>query len=217
MIQRLLLLLTLSFLTTLTFAETLPQNITLNFTGPFQVPATMSFNYGSGKYDLNTTVHIPFKNMHFTSNGLIENNRLITQSFEDIRSGKPYAYANFDLPNKTIHYGRTGQANSAKMTALAQDFFTTAWQATLNKAPLTEKVQTTNGKKVYERPPFVKTGTEEGYINGQRTPITLYISGEGDDRVELGLSPEHYYLPALIAYYEKGKRYELKLKSYKAQ
>lgn len=217
MIQRLLLLFTLTFLGIFSQAETLPQHIKLNFTGPFQVPASMTFSYGNGQYNLDTTVHIPFKNMRFTSKGLLKNNRLLTQSLKDIRSGKPYAYADFDLQNKTIHYGRTGQSHTAKITGLAQDFFTTAWQATLNKAPLSEKIQTTNGKKVYEHPAFVKAGTEEGYINGQRTPITLYISGQGDDRIELGLSPKNYYLPALIAYYEKGKRYELRLKSYQVQ
>lgn len=217
MIQRLLLLFTLTFSALLLQAETLPQKIKLNFTGPFQVPASMTFTHDDQQYKLDTTVHIPFKNMKFSSKGIVNNKRLITQSFEDIRSGKPYAYANFDTQNKTIIYGRAGQKNSAKMTALAQDFFTTAWQATLNKSPLTEQVLTTNGKKVYQRPPFIKTGTIDGYINGKKTPITLYVSGEGDDRVELGLSPDNFYLPALIAYYEKGKRYELKLKSYKIQ
>lgn len=217
MIQRLLLLFTLTFFAMFSQAEPLPNKIKLNFTGPYQVPATMVFNYDAQQYHLDTTVHIPFKNMRFSSKGLVKNNRLITQSFEDIRSGKPYAYANFDTQNRTIQYGRNGEVKTAKITALAQDFFTTAWQATLNQAPLTEKVQTTNGKKVYERPAFIKTGSEEGYINGQRTPITLYVSGEGDDRVELGLSADHYYLPALIAYYEKGKRYELRLKNYQIQ
>lgn len=214
MIQRLLLLFTLTFFTLMSHAETLPQKIKLNFTGPFQVPATMTFSYGNGHYDLNTIVNVPFKNMHFTSKGIIQNNRLITQSFKDTRSGKPYAYADFDLANKTIHYGREGQSHTTKMTALAQDFFTTAWQATFNHAPISEKVQTTNGKKVYERPAFIKVATQETRINGQKTPMILYVSGEGDDRVELGLSPENYYLPALIAYYEKGKRYELRLKNY---
>ena len=217
MIQRLLLISTLTFLTLFAQAETLPHKIKLNFTGPYQVPASMTFTYDDATYNLDTTVHIPFKNMRFTSKGTVNNNRLITQSFEDVRSGKPYAYANFDTAKKEIIYGKNGQVNRTKMTALAQDFFTTAWQAALNKAPLSEKVQTTNGKKVYERPAFVKTGTEEGYINGKQTPITLYVSGEGDDRVELGLSPQNYYLPALIAYYEKGKRYELRLKSYQVQ
>ncbi len=217
MIQRLFLLFILTFASLSLQAETLPQKIKLNFTGPFQVPASMTFTHDQQQYQLDTTVHIPFKNMQFSSQGFVKNNRLITQSFKDTRSGKPYAYADFDTQNKTIHYGRTGEKKSAKMTALAQDFFTTAWQATLNQSPLTEKVQTTNGKKVYQRPPFVKTGTVDGYINGQKTPITLYVSGEGDDRVELGLSPDNYYLPALIAYYEKGRRYELNLKSYKIQ
>lgn len=217
MIQRLLIIFTLSFFTLIAQAETLPNRVKLNFVGPFQVPATMTFVHGNGKYSLDTTVSIPFKNMHFTSKGLLENNRLITQSFSDTRGGKPYASAQFDTQKRSITYGRNGQALAAEMTALAQDFFTTAWQATLNKAPLTEKIQTTNGKKVYERPPFEKAGTTEGYINGKKVPVTLYVSGEGDDRVELGLSPDNLYLPALIAYYEKGKRYELVLKSYVAE
>lgn len=217
MIQRLLIIFTLSFFTLMAQAETLPNRVKLNFVGPFQVPATMTFVHGNGKYSLDTTVSIPFKNMHFTSKGLLENNRLITQSFSDTRGGKPYASAQFDTQNRSITYGRNGEALAAEMTSLAQDFFTTAWQATLNKAPLTEKIQTTNGKKVYERPPFEKAGTTEGYINGKKVPVTLYVSGEGDDRVELGLSPDNLYLPALIAYYEKGKRYELVLRNYVAE
>lgn len=216
MIQRLLLLLILTFFATLIQAEPLPQHLKLNFTGPFQVPATMTFQYGDGKYQLETDVHIPFNNMQFKSEGLLQDNRLITQSFRDTRKGKPYAYANFDLQNKTIYYGKTGQSLSTPMTALAQDFFTTAWQATLNHALLAAKIQSTNGKKVYERPPFTMEGEIEGYINGKATPITLYVSSEGDDRIELGLSSENYYLPALIAYYENGRRYELRLKSYQA-
>lgn len=214
MFQRLLLIFTLSFFTFMAQAQTLPNRIKLNFVGPFQVPASMTFIHGDGKYSLDTTVSIPFKNMHFKSKGLLQNNRLLTQSFIDTRGGKPYASAKFDIPNKSIAYGKNGQNLAAEMTALAQDFFTTAWQATLNKAPLTDKIQTTNGKKVYERPPFEKAGTTEGYINGKNTPVILYVSGEGDDRVELGLSPDNLYLPALIAYYEKGRRYELVLRSY---
>ena len=214
MFQRLLLIFTLSFFTLMAQAQSLPGKIKLNFVGPFQVPASMTFIHGNGKYLLDTTVSIPFKNMHFKSEGLLQNNRLITQSFTDTRGGKPYASAKFDIPNKSIAYGKNGQNLAAEMTALAQDFFTTAWQATLNKAPLTETIQTTNGKKVYVRPPFQKSGEIEGYINGKSTPVVLYISGEGDDRVELGLSPDNLYLPALIAYYEKGRRYELVLKNY---
>ena len=217
MIQRLFLIFTLSFFSLLATAESLPNKIRLNFVGPFQVPASMTFTHGNGQYALDTNVNIPFKNMEFISRGQLIDNRLITESFTDIRGGKPYASAQFDKVNKKIQYGRNGQALEAEMTALAQDFFTTVWQATLNKGALTEKVITTNGKKVYDRPPFVAAGTDEAYINGQKTTINLYTSGEGDDRVELGLSPSNYYVPALIAYYEKGKRYELRLRNYVAE
>ena len=214
MIQRLLLILSLSFFTLISQADVLPSEVKLNFVGPYQVPASMTFIHGNGQYQLDTIVNVPFKNMRFTSKGTMSNNRLITQSFIDTRGGKPYASATFDTQKKVITYGRNKQDHTAPMTALAQDFFTTAWQSTLNKAPLAEKLQTTNGKKVYERPAFKSAGTIDGYVNGQKTTINLYISGEGDDRVELGLAPNHYYLPALIAYYEKGKRYELTLRSY---
>lgn len=217
MLMRLLLIFTLSFFALFTHAvhaEPLPAQVHLNFVGPFQVPASMTFTHNNREYRLETTVNIPFKKMEFTSIGSVDGKRLITHSFTDIRGGKNYAGARFDLTHKKIHYGRGEQNLSAEMTTLAQDFFTTAWQATLNHAPLNEKIQTTNGKKVYQRPPFVKVGEKEGYINGKRTPIILYASGEGDDRVELGLAPKELFLPALIAYYEKGKRYELVLKSY---
>lgn len=214
MSMRLLLIFILSFFTLFAHAEPLPAKLHLNFVGPFQVPASMTFTHSNKEYRLETTVNIPFKKMEFTSVGSVDGKRLITHSFTDIRGGKNYASARFDLTNKKILYGRGEQNLTAEMTMLAQDFFTTAWQATLNHAPLNEKIQTTNGKKVYQRPPFVRVGEKEGYINGKKTPIILYVSGEGDDRVELGLAPKELYLPALIAYYEKGKRYELILKSY---
>ncbi len=215
--QRFLLIFSLIFCSMMAVAQEMPHKMRLNFVGPFQVPATMDFEYGNDKFHLTTIVNIPFKKMVFESEGIVENNRLITQKFRDTRSNKPYAYADFDTKNRKIIYGRAGEKLTTEMTKLAQDFFTTAWQAALNKGPLTEKIQTTNGKKIYERPTFTAAGTQEVRINGQRTEIKLYVSGEGDDRVELGLAPKDYYLPALIAYYEKGKRYELNLRSYSAE
>ncbi len=215
--QRFILIFSLIFYSLVATAQEMPHKMRLNFVGPFQVPATMDFQYGNGHYQLKTVVNIPFKKMIFESEGVMQNNRLITQKFRDIRSNKLYAYANFDTKNRTIIYGRENEKLSAPMTKLAQDFFTTAWQAALNKGPLSEKIQTTNGKKIYERPTFTAAGTQTARINGKTTTIQLYISGEGDDRVELGLAPEDYYLPALIAYYEKGKRYELNLRSYSTE
>lgn len=215
--QRFILIFSLIFCSMIAIAQEIPHKMRLNFVGPFQVPATMDFQYGNGKYQLKTIVNIPFKKMVFESEGTMQGNRLITQKFRDIRSNKPYAYADFDTQNRTITYGRAGEQLSAEMTKLAQDFFTTAWQSALNKGPLTEKIQTTNGKKIYERPTFTEAGTQVARINGKSTTIKLYVSGEGDDRVELGLAPADYYLPALIAYYEKGKRYELNLRSYTAE
>lgn len=50
MIQRLFLIFTLSFFSLLATAESLPNKIRLNFVGPFQVPASMTFTHGNGQY-----------------------------------------------------------------------------------------------------------------------------------------------------------------------
>lgn len=209
--RRLFLLLFLSFFTVNTQAQNFPERARLHFSGPFGVPATMEFSYEENHYSIFTTVKIPFKPITFQSNGVIQNNRLLPINFEDRRGGKLYAAANFDLAGKQIQYGRNGELKSAKMTHLTQDFFSLAWQITLNQGPLKESIQATNGKKVYLRDNFKEISSAQQEINGKETTIRHFVNGEGDDRIELGIAPEILSLPALIVYYDKGKRYELRL------
>lgn len=199
------------FLAIPTMAEPLPEKATLHFSGPYGLPATMEFSRNNTNYTLHTTVKIPFKPMVFRSEGSIRNNHLIPHKFTDTRGGKLYAYANFDTQRKEIQYGRAGEQKIAKMKYLSQDFFTLAWQIALHEGGLKESVQATNGKKIYIRNRFEEAALTTQTINNRETPIRLFINGVGDDRIELGIAPEFHHLPALIVYYDKGKRYELKL------
>ncbi len=134
--------------------------------------------------------------MEFTSKGRIEKNKLLPESFTDIRGGKLYAYANFNYKNNTITYGKAGEACTTKMTENPLDLFSAAWQLAMNKGQGETQLQITSGKgvKIYT----IQSQTIE------------YQQGEGkfrmkkfslpEDKKGFGLAVDFGYIPAIITY-----------------
>ncbi|NLD10083.1 MAG: hypothetical protein GX667_10955 [Xanthomonadaceae bacterium] len=199
------------FIFSVSHALDLPETINLKFTGPYGVPAKMHFSHDHKTFSIVTEVAIPFKNMRFSSKGLIKENELLPTEFRDYRGGERYAYANYDYGNQTITYGKRDEVKTAKLLPQSKDFYTLAWQMAIDHGVMEGVIQTTNGKKVYTRTPFVKIGTLDQRINRVSYQADHYQNGEGDDRIEVALLPEKHFIPSLIVYYDKGKRYELKL------
>lgn len=189
-----------------------PKQIELRYSGPYGVPATMLFQHNGSRYSIKTRVNIPFKAIEFNAEGTINHGRFNPTLYEDRRSGSLYATAKFDYKGGEVSYGRSGQAlKKSKITRPTKDFFSLAWEMALNDGILREGVVATNGKKLYQRNSFSKGSTRNIRVNGKSQEVTLYTNGSGDDRIELGFLKGDYLLPAIIAFYDKGKRYELLL------
>lgn len=189
----------------------LPTHIELTFKGPYGVPASMSFKYTDKTYAFSAEVKIPFNTITFTAEGLVHHSLLKPLKYRDIRKNSIYAYADYDYDKKQITYGKGQSKNTATIKEPSQDIFTLAWQMAINQGNIEGTIQTTNGKKIYQREPFKKQGTLSLYVNKKKYTAQHFITGSGDDRVEVGLISDLYSIPALIAFYDKGKRYELKL------
>lgn len=189
----------------------LPTNIRLTFKGPYGVPASMNFSYTDKTYTFLAKVEIPFNTIQFTAEGLVQNSLLKPLKYRDIRKNNIYAYADYNYDKREITYGKGKSKHTATIEEPSQDIFTLAWQMAINQGNIDGTIQTTNGKKIYKREPFQKQGTLSLYVNKKKYTAQHFITGSGDDRVEVGLISDLYFIPALIAFYDKGKRYELKL------
>lgn len=189
----------------------LPAEISMRFSGPMGVPATMQFTHTGTEYRIYTRVSIPFNTIEFKTEGVIEKERLLPLTYEDRRGGKRYAYASFDYGKGQITYGRSGEIHVAPLKQPTKDFFSLAWEMALHDGALLDSVIATNGKKLYTREAFPYQGERIITVDRKRVPIALYQNGQGDDRIELGFMRQSYTVPAVIAFYDRGRRYELTL------
>lgn len=95
-------LLTPFFIASWSYATDLPNEIVLNYSGPYGIPATMKFTHNDHNYTIDTTVAIPFNKMQFSIKGKIQNNQLLPTEYIVYRSGKAYSSALIDYNKKTI-------------------------------------------------------------------------------------------------------------------
>lgn len=200
------------FMANWSHASDLPNEIVLNYTGPYGIPATMTFTHNNTAYAIDTTVAIPFNKMQFSIKGKIQNNQLLPTEYIVYRSGKIYSSALIDYNKKTITYGKLPARKQNQLIQETQDLFSVAWQMSLNKGLPNKNTQTTDGKKIYQLPELKQTAPIEHRINGKKENSIYFKGGEGDRRLEIGLATDQYFIPSVIVYYDKGTRYELTLR-----
>lgn len=205
-------LLTPLFIASWSHATDLPNEIVLNYSGPYGIPATMKFTHNDSNYTIDTTVAIPFNKMQFSIKGKIQNNQLLPTEYIVYRSGKAYSSALIDYNKKTITYGKLPTRKEDKLIKNTQDLFSVAWQMSMNKGLPNKNTQTTDGKKIYQLPELKQTSPIKHRINGKKENSIYFKGGEGDRRLEIGLATEQFFVPSVIVYYDKGTRYELTLR-----
>lgn len=193
-------------------ADNLPNDIVLNYSGPYGIPATMKFTHNDSNYTIDTTVAIPFNKMQFSIKGKIKDNQLLPTEYTVYRSGKAYSSALIDYNKNTITYGKLPKRKEDKLIQNTQDLFSVAWQMSLNKGLPNKNTQTTDGKKIYKLPALTQTPSIEHRINGKKENSIYFKGGEGDRRLEIGLAKDQFFVPSVIVYYDKGTRYELTLR-----
>lgn len=193
-------------------ADNLPNDIVLNYSGPYGIPATMKFTHNDSNYTIDTTVAIPFNKMRFSIKGKIKDNQLLPTEYTVYRSDKAYSSAIIDYNKNTITYGKLPKRKEDKLIKNTQDLFSVAWQMSMNQGLPNKNTQTTDGKKIYQLPQLKQTSPIEHRINGKKENSIYFKGGEGDRRLEIGLATDQFFVPSVIVYYDKGTRYELTLR-----
>ena len=69
-------LILLSLLTQPALAADIPQSATLNFSGSYGIPATMTFKRTGNQYTVAANINVPFYKIRFESGGTISGNQL---------------------------------------------------------------------------------------------------------------------------------------------
>ncbi|MDO5685790.1 MAG: hypothetical protein Q4G42_00095 [Neisseria sp.] len=197
-----------------------PKDAQLRYEGPFSITGDMHFSRTADTYHIEATFNVPFNKMQFRSEGKIQNGKLIPLQYSDTRKGKLYASAIFDYEQKVIRYGKGDTpTQSVAMEGAQHDFFSWAWQMSIDGGYMPGTVQLTNGKKGYLQttPPAEDIELEE----------TLYDTGEGKiriirqsidrerggqhDSIDYGFAPDFANIPALIVFNDGGKVYEMRI------
>ena len=196
----------------LSLALDLPKNMTLEYSGPYGIPAKLTFKHDHKNYAIETTIPIPFNRMQFKASGTIHNNPLLPTEYLVLRDKNLYASSVFDYANNLITVGRLPTRNTSKLPKNTQDLFSIAWQMAINTGLPNKNTHATDGKRLYELPTLNSITPKTQTINGKKQSIPYFKGGEGNRQLEIGLAQALHYVPSIIVYYDKGKRYELTLK-----
>ncbi|WP_037587573.1 membrane protein [Stenoxybacter acetivorans] len=195
-------------------AADFPQQVQLQYIGPYGVPAAMTFSQSNNRYRVTADINVPMYQMRFQSQGTVSGNTLNPAVYTDTRKGKLYAQAKFG--GGKVVYGKTGEEmKTAEINGAVFDLFTLAWQLAMNEGQLPNQLRITNGKKLYTVGALKRIGTTQMRINGNDTEVNQYRVTRGNDVIDYAFSPQWANIPAKITYTDDGKTYTLKLKSVK--
>lgn len=197
-----------------------PHDALLRYQGPLSLTGTMHFERTENRYRIHTQLNIPFNKMEFISEGNIEGNQLMPLHYIHKRKGKVYASAVFDYDKNKVHYGKgeTPQKEYA-MQGQQLDYFSWAWQMSINGGMINNDVQLTNGKKAYFQPApnrDIPLGKESQLDTGEGKIrlITLNIEREQNDKtdyISYGFAPDFANVPARITFNDGKTEYELNI------
>lgn len=195
-----------------------PKDAALKYEGPYSITGNMNFHRDEKNYVIEASFNIPFNKMKFRSEGEIVGNQLIPHRYTHHRKGKLYASAEFDYENKELRFGKgETQDKTQALEHPAYDFFSWAWQISINGGYVYSDLLLTNGKKVY----LQKTPAPDEILMEE----ILYDTGEGklrmitqkierqkeetQDTVNYGFAPDFANVPALITFHADGKEYSM--------
>ncbi|MGF6147280.1 Protein of uncharacterised function (DUF3108) [Kingella potus] len=190
-------------------AAELPQTAELQYSGPYGIPATMTFTRSGSGYTIVSVIKVPLYNFRFESGGSISGKLLHPAYYKDIRKGKTYAEAKFG--GGKITYGKSGETQTEAAAGQILDLFALSWQLAATDGKLPDGLRITNGKRIYNIGGLTKTGSAQYAFSGGKTQVDNYRVRRGDDTVHYSFAPAFGNIPAKITYTDNGKTYDLKL------
>ncbi|XXQ68881.1 DUF3108 domain-containing protein [Neisseriaceae bacterium B1] len=192
-------------------AGDIPQSATLQYSGSYGIPATMTFKRSGDNYTVAASINVPLYKIRFESGGKIVGNQLQPTYYKDIRNGKTYASA--QISGNKATYGRAGSLKTEAVSGRVMDLFTLSWQLAFNDGKLPNGIKITNGKKLYNVGGMSAAGSKSMTINGGKTTVNQFNVRRGDDTVQYAFAPAVGGVPAIINYNDGDKSYNLTLKS----
>ncbi|UOP05284.1 DUF3108 domain-containing protein [Conchiformibius kuhniae] len=193
-------------------AAPIPQTATLQYSGSYGIPATMTFKRTGDNYTVAAQINVPMYKIRFESGGKIVGNQLKPAYYRDVRNGKTYASAQFS--GNKASYGKAGEPpQSRTVSGNVMDLFTLSWQMAFADGQLPANLSITNGKKLYPLNGISKAGSKQMNIGGGQTAVNQFHVKRGDDTVYYAFVPALNNVPAVITYQDGGKKYNLTLKS----
>lgn len=197
-----------------------PHEAQLRYEGPLGITGTMDFSRTADSYRIQAAFNIPFNKMTFVSEGKIADGQLMPLRYTDTRKGRIYAAAEFDYANALIRYGRGGAFDeTAPVQGMAHDFFSWAWQISIDGKVRPGITQITSGKRVYlqEVPAGQEVAWRESYHDtgeGMLRIVSYEIarsSGDKQDSADYGFAPDFANVPAQIIFRSGSKNYEMNI------
>lgn len=194
------------------YGASIPQSATLQYSGSYGIPATMTFKRSGDNYTVSANINVPMYKIRFESGGKIVGNQLKPSYYRDVRNGKTYASAKFS-GNKAM-YGRADEAQKTEsVSGSVMDLFTLSWQLAFSDGQLPSNLKITNGKKLYSVGGLSNAGSASVKVGGGTTTVNQFNVRRGDDLVYYAFAPALNNVPALIKYNDGDKNYNLTLKS----
>lgn len=192
-------------------AADIPNSATLQYSGSYGIPATMTFKRNGDNYTIAANINVPLYKIRFESGGKIVGTQLHPTYYKDIRNGKTYASAQFSGSQAT--YGRPNDQKTETVSGRVMDLFTLSWQLTFDDGKLPNGLKITNGKKLYSVGGMNAAGSKEVNVGGGKTTVNQFNVRRGDDTVLYAFAPKLNGVPAIISYNDGDKKYNLTLKS----
>ena len=128
-----------------------------------------------------------------------------------MRNGKVYASA--VILDNHITLGKTGNTYSEKVSGNVMDLFTLSWQLALSEGKLPANLRITNGKKMYRVGSLKPLQASSLIIDGHKIDVNRVSVKHEDSTIEYGFATNLGNIPAMIAYVDMGKKYNLVLKN----
>lgn len=192
-------------------AADLPESATLKYSSNYGIPAIMTFKRLGNDYVVAANIHVPLYKIRFESGGKIENGVLKPSYYRDVRNGKVYASA--VILDNHITLGKTGDTYSEKVSGNVMDLFTLSWQLAMSEGKLPANLRITNGKKMYRVGSLKSLQASSLIIDGHKIDVNRVSVKHEDSTIEYGFATNLGNIPAMIAYVDMGKKYNLVLKN----
>ena len=93
------------------------------------------------------------------------------------------------------------------------DLFTLSWQLAMSEGKLPANLRITNGKKMYRVGSLKSLQASSLIIDGHKIDVNRVSVKHEDSTIEYGFATSLGNIPAMIAYVDMGKKYNLVLKN----